>query len=184
MKKMKHAIKTRFLAIILACMAISAAIVCADDNTDKTANNQTSELKWGPIQLGFGLSLSPDNQSYGYMEPVRLTVVLSNTTGKALTALRAVEREQFKMRVLDSGGNEVPLTRYGQRQRDDLFGHSLYSFNVPPGGIFKEEILINRWYDMSMRGTYSIEIARVIHNEMEKEWSFVTSNVVRLQIGP
>ena len=145
-------------------------------------SGEMAEPNWGPEHAGFMLSLSLEKQGDDYMYPLYAILVLSNTTDQVLETVRTPIKNSYKIHITASDGTSIPLTKYGQQQMRDDFNTTVQPIGIQPGKVFTEKILLNRWYDLSAKGTYSVEISRIVADPVVKGWTYVTSNIVQLDI--
>ena len=105
---------------------------------------------------------------------VTIEVVLKNTSaGNFLYGSGSKPEDQgetdYKVEVQDETSKRAPETSYGHKLRtgEDSPGQhtvivgSFVSFELPPGGVVKNEILVNKLYDLSKPGKYEIHVERL-----------------------
>ncbi|OPZ73408.1 MAG: hypothetical protein BWY82_01138 [Verrucomicrobia bacterium ADurb.Bin474] len=172
---MKHAENRYLLARIFLLLTLPLAQGWAE-------GNEATDSNWGEVHAGFRLSLSIKNHDYERMEPIVAVLVLSNTTDRVLDTVRTSVKDAFKIRITDAQGNPVPVTRYGDTQLHGRKSSTVAPMGVQPGKTFTEEILVNRLYDLTLPGVYSVEVSRIVADTEAKGWTFVTSNIVQLRI--
>ena len=168
--------KNKYVFQILFLSLTVGPIIQLSRSEDIMATN------WGAENAGFKLSLSFEQQSAEYIYPINAVLVLSNATDQVLQTIRAPIKKAYRILVTDIDGTSIPLTKYGQQQMRDDFNTTVQPIGIQPGKVFTEKILLNRWYDLSAKGTYSVEISRIVADPVVKGWTYVTSNIVQLDI--
>ncbi len=145
-------------------------------------------------EQSFSLTIGAVKSVVKVRSKIRLQIELKNTSDHDIE-LTAVpwgkedhpELEGFRPIVTDSQGKPAPLTKWGRL----VFGRSEPSDNVSlslnavttfplaPGKIYKSEILLSDLYDLSLPGTYAVEIPRYDnHTKQEMKSNAVTVSVV------
>ena len=150
----------------------------------------------GSSAEGFEILASIKKTDVNTSEPVIIQVVLKNTTGKQLVYNEGVRTRDFKIIVEDDKGRDLAFTIYGNH----LFGDERTSFAVGPGWPtileggqeVRYEFVINRMYDMSKGGTYSVRVKRlflranasklIIAGQHTSQYDEIISNTVKFKV--
>ncbi len=107
---------------------------------------------------------------------VTVEVIFTNTSKANIVFASGAKREDqgeldYTVHVRDSSSARAPETKRGHllRTGEDSPGGETYliisstmNIDVPPGGTVKREILLNRLYDLSKPGKYTIQVERII----------------------
>jgi hypothetical protein len=105
---------------------------------------------------------------------VTIEVIFTNMSKNHIVFATGAKREDqgetdYKVEVQDETSKRAPETSYGHKLRtgEDPPGQhtvivgSFVTFEVPPGGTVKNEILVNKLYDLSKPGKYAIRVERL-----------------------
>ena len=103
------------------------------------------------------LSAQFEKDTYAPCAPVLLWISIRNTTKHPVVMFETRPENHYRLVVRDERGNIVPLTSYGQG-----IGEVLRNVRVTldPGKEVREHILLNRLYDMTVSGTYTVTAKR------------------------
>lgn len=123
---------------------------------------------WGPVFRGLRMSSSVERARCQTTQPITLEVVIKNTSQEVVfLGGAALDYASFDIAVSYIGGGQsqggrVPLTRYGQK----LFAVFDAAKNPPvelkPGEERPYRFALNRMYDMTLAGTYSVAVNRAV----------------------
>lgn len=138
--------------------------------------------KGGMVSEGFQLSAQLEKEWVGPCEPVILIVTLKNVSEKVLSLADSRPERDYEIVVKDEQGEETPLTTYGKNLMDSagVFRRVLLKMNA--GQELQNRLLINRIYDMSISGTYSIIVKRNVFRQDGKGFAEVISNTIKVEI--
>ncbi len=90
-------------------------------------------------------------------DDVLVTVTLTNTSGGPLLASQTLEGGlDYDVIVLDSSGNKAAETAYGRGMQSHVSG------TLNSGDSISEEIVLNKLFDMTHPGEYSIQVRRTL----------------------
>jgi hypothetical protein len=97
--------------------------------------------------------------------PVSVHIVLKNVTSQEFSVFRSVggTRGEFhySISVAGPGRTPAPLTKYGESvQKNGAFLISRIRKTVAPGEAVDENVMIDRMFDMSAAGAYTITVSR------------------------
>jgi hypothetical protein len=107
---------------------------------------------------------------------ITIEVIFTNTSKANILFASGVKREDqgeldYTVHVRDSSAARAPETKRGHllRTGEDSPGADTYliisstmNIDVLPGGTVKREILLNRLYDLSKPGKYTVQVERII----------------------
>jgi hypothetical protein len=149
----------------LAVLLLSTTIVSlASDAPQTPAPAQTS-------QADFTLAISVKRPEYNAGAEVWVEIVKRNTSDHPVRVVRVTKQiadadRFYRTYVRDEKGNLAPETKHGRwirTGRDDPGETTVYVWSgmpgtILPGASFRDEILLNRLYDISQPGKYTVQI--------------------------
>jgi hypothetical protein len=171
------------LFLLLPCVALAQ-----DDATAKLR-------EWGAASGHFRLSIAPEQPRYAIGDPIRLTVVLKNVSGKTvlLWTIGAMRFYQMDVRVPTPAWlpfrPQAQMTALGRDETAER-DVSVVGREVPDGYEWKEEIEISKLFDMSAVGEYRIIFLcrqprpEGDHRESKDVRVVIVSNVLNVVVVP
>ena len=159
--------------LILAALLLSGANLVAGCARDKRTARVSTEAV---------LSISLDRADVGLGERVMLHVQLTNASRRQLTVQETATQREFEIRVVDSHGNEPPLTERAKAMRgkgkvpDVIFRN--FPLTMEPGDVLKADEDIGEAYLLTEPGQYAVTVCRVVF-----ELGPAVSNSIALSIG-
>jgi hypothetical protein len=138
----------RFLIVMAAAVAQSGA---------QPATTQDG-VQWGPSVDGMRLRAMTDAPSYGLMEPILLRVEIQNVGSKARGTLSLGLLDDCTLEVTGPTGEKSPLTLWGRVESKHPPGGSAVYTSLAPGASLTLSGLINRKYDMTLEGKYTLVV--------------------------
>lgn len=132
---------------------------------------------------GFQLTAHTTQEAFQPTEPIVLQATLKNVSDKVRTYVRSQPEEDFALTVSDDWGEGVPLTKYGQSLKERFRTH--FSIGSAPLASGEEEhvtLLVNRIYDMSKSGGYSIVVKHHVPKLDRMATVEVVSNTVHVRV--
>ncbi|MEO6907642.1 MAG: hypothetical protein ABI210_07100 [Abditibacteriaceae bacterium] len=144
-----------------------------------TAINSSQD---GSIVEGFQLVAQTSKETFDAGEPVAVTVSLKNISDKMLSFPSGYFNE-YQVTVKDSNGNIVPLTRYSNQPKAGM----KTNFGIGPMDLFKGEetqrtFLLNRLYDLTEVGEYSVSIKRYVFKQNTIFFIPIVANTIHIKI--
>ena len=139
------------LGILLILLAGTGDVVSAADG-DK-------ELEWGKEVEGVRFGIAPLSPSFRYDQPVILHMTVKNFQKVEIHISSGPYMGIYLFDVRLPNGKPAPLTLEGTRQKNDRV-FNVSTSNLAPGESHTERIMLNRYYDMTMLGEYTITIQR------------------------
>ena len=115
--------------------------------------------------------------------PILLKVVVRNNTEKPflLVDTRRPERD-FQLGVRDEEGQSVALTKEGEGLVNNTAIFRRVAVEIKPGEKVEHSFTINKLFEMTVPGTYSVTIKREIRGQDGHPVGEVTSNTVRIKV--
>jgi hypothetical protein len=129
-------------------------------------------------QAPFSLTIATRQDAVRAGSEVTLETFLTNTSNHVVEFDFAVTK--LDLQVRDSRGNLVPLTKDGQELQKQFGARGGNLVPVQPGKTERGDILLDRVYDLSQPGTYTIQVHRL--DETSK--TVVKSNTITLIVTP
>ena len=128
------------------------------------AKPPAAEVPANDAATGYLLSLTIDKAEVRPSQQIVVGITVTNGTKQTVRYVDEHFEKEFKMSVKDEKGTEVPLTSYGRLlfAADPAakgFG-GILSFDFNPGEKMEYRMLVNRIYDMTLAGTYTIVASR------------------------
>lgn len=146
-----------FVAVTgIACLTamLAGATMCSP------MTDQKEIAEWGPETRGCRFAVTSERQQYRFDQPVRLRLVLENTSESPVSIVRTNLMAVYRFDVRLPDGNPAPLTLEGRRQRelptDERSIVTMEHGQSDSGGV----AMLNRLYDMSLRGEYTVTVYR------------------------
>ena len=159
--------------LILATFLLSGANLMAGCAMDKRPARVSTEAV---------LSISLDRTEVVLGEHVMLHVQLTNASLRQLAVRETSTQREFEIRVVDSRGDEPPLTERAKAMRgkgkvpDVIFRN--FPLTMEPGDVLKADEDIGDAYLLTEPGHYTVTVCRVVF-----ELGPVLSNSIALSIG-
>ena len=124
--------------------------------------------------LGFRLSAELARHEFAVGEPILVRLTTANVTDGALRLTETASMWAFD--GTDGKGYEAPLTRLGLRNKGLLPGYGYHGGHrggyLQAGESVSEFIVLNTVMDLTMHGTYSIRVGRVVSDD-QGNWGTV-----------
>ena len=132
------------------------------EDTEPTSKPSHPESKWGPEKNGCCISIEVEKKEFfrGY-EPINVTVYIKNT-GKF--SLLIIDEDVFIDNAFDikDEKGDVPLTEFGKALKKPKENLEPKTINIEPSKEISYTVLLNRIYDMTLKGSYSVTLERKI----------------------
>ena len=117
------------------------------------------------------------------LEPVVVNITLTNPTETELYFALGRPSLVYEIEVLDIDGVAIPLTRYGIKEDKIKDGKQVYRSRLGPKENFTEQIVLSRFYDLSLYGKYSLKFKRRIHSTDTIPAKYLESPFLQFEIG-
>jgi hypothetical protein len=167
------------LALFIA-MGITAATPI--QQTNRKADTLPSET--GTIAGGFKLSLTVDKHKFASGEAIMLKVSLRNTTNAPLHIMGTIFDVDCQTEVRNDKGELVPLTEYAKHlPRMNGIHISMGRISIGAGQEAQEALQVNRLYEMSAPGEYSIVLRRGVPGWVRGQPEVVSNKVALRVVG-
>ena len=84
--------------------------------------------------------------------------------------------------VVDEAGHPVPLTAFGEQQRENTAGASSVA-EVAPGKEYRCSVEISRLYELNRPGSYIIQASKAFRDPATSQFVTASSNKLTVQIA-
>jgi hypothetical protein len=166
--------------LLALCVAMGITAATPIQQTNRKADTLLSET--GTIAGGFKLSLTVDKHKFVSGEAIKLKVSLRNTTNAPLHILGTIFDVDCQTEVRNGKGELVPLTEEAKHlPRMNGIHISMGRLFIGAGQEVQEILQVNRLYEMSAPGEYSIVVRRGVPG-WERGQPEVVSNKVALRV--
>ncbi len=148
----------KILTPVLLCLALASNVLPVPGAKPKTPET-------APVVEEVQVEVRPSKDRYLGGEPVIVTVTLRNNSSKPVSFLMLGPKFEFAVRnnLNKKGkGRLVALTGKGH---DESTGEKFGQYVVNPGDFWQYKIVLNRLFDMSRAGTYTISGHKNLRNE-------------------
>lgn len=141
-------------------------------------------LNWGEAQEGFRMGIHGDgNQTLSVEKALLLVVTMENVSGTPLEIVETGSLKDYVIHLQDEKGDDVPLTQYGKMLSDSRREILLRRMKtVPPGESLVHTFHINRIFDMTLTGTYSVKATRTVPRRNGDGFVDVESNRIAVTV--
>lgn len=169
----KHGMKTSTILTVVILLASSASVVWGDTNN--------AMINWGEVTNGCRYSVRTDQKEYHYSQPVHLLMTLENIGDGPVYVLLANVSQMYRVDLRLPNGELSPPTLEGLRQSQS-FATGIQILD--PGKTAYDSIpSLNRLYDMTLAGEYSLTVyRRLILPGHKDDWAEVPSNHTKIII--
>ncbi len=170
--------------IVLTGMCL---IILVSALTAGEANNDEKQKEaWGPKVAGCRLSVTVDQMSYHVSAPISLQITIKNGGKERVSITRSDWMLVYDFDFRLPNGDPVPMTLEGRRQ-ESIAGMTSVAKALEPGGVESDTIpILNRLYDMSLTGEYTLTVKRRFYPAgaecWKDDWEEVTSNTIKIVI--
>jgi hypothetical protein len=182
--------------VTLVTLTLAARALAWDDSVMKLYTGaktlteaEVAARKWGPITEGFQLSVAADKETYRLGNPVVMSVLVRNVSGRPLGFTQSDPQIDYDVECVGSDGKIAPLTTYGQRF------HGSESVIIHAGGVrlkpaesFEHVLPLDKLYDVSRVGMYNVTVTRKVPKENAPktngppQFAEIKSNTIRVTL--
>jgi hypothetical protein len=141
-----------------------------------------SNHAWGRSAGYCRLSISVPNTQIQGGRAVELSLIFRNDSQNEVIFPRISNWFDYKYNIVYEDNQAVPLTKFGEIYIRTLSSGSFAFKTIFPGNETNTEVLINRLYDMSLPGHYTLEAFKEIPNPTGDGFIKVISNIVAIDI--
>lgn len=111
------------------------------------------------------ISIESKSSTVQLGHPIRIHVVLKNTTDREFTVFKSVGggrgEQYYSVSVTDPDGNPAALTEYGAVvQKHQAVPGSRIMKTIAPGGTTDEYVTVNEMFKLTATGTYVVQVSR------------------------
>lgn len=150
---------------------------------DAEAKEKSQPTEWGSETEGCRLAVMADHEAYRFDQPISLSLVCKNTGGKEIGVTRSTLMRDYRFNVRLPDGKPAPLTLEGKRQAEFPFFMNMLHILKPGDSDTTPVPMLNRLYDMTLRGEYIVTIYRKTRPQGDKQKPVdVMSNVLKIVV--
>ncbi len=179
--------KTTIIVTLAAIGVAALSFMTFEHMVQGQPQTEKGQVQTAPLFLpgnpteGFQLSLSMDKSVFTPREAILVTVSLKNITTGTRSLATTNPESDFNLSVEDKQGKKLPFTLYGKGMNDGAtFGR--YSVELKGGEQVQYLLQIDRLYDLTLDGSYSIEVVRKVPNLTGNNFSDVMSKKLNVRI--
>lgn len=132
---------------------------------------------------GIQLTVRTEKESFDSDEVVLLLLSVRNTTRRAVFLVETYSAREYKFDVKNEKGEDVLLTEEGQHLLTNNAVYRSGPLTIEPGEEKQHNVSINRIYDMTAPGTYSVTVRRKIFKMSGKLFTEAISNTLKVTIA-
>jgi hypothetical protein len=142
----------------IAFFLLVAAVTRADEPS----------VEWGPNMKGLRMSARLERPRYRAGEPIVVDIVIKNTSKELVfLGFSAEDTASFEIVVSYTGGGltqagRMPLTKYGTWRFTPFDASKNIQISLKGGEERRYRFPLNRMYDMTLDGDYSIVVNRTV----------------------
>ena len=171
------------LTLVVVALATRTHVLAEEEEKAKA-----EEREWGEEVRGLRLSIQLkeyDKKEYG---PVTLSIVVKNVSENVVNYIAPSLFFDYGLTVKDSKGDEVPLTRYGERIRNSGEDFKRALVNLKPEEQKEYTLVVSRYYDLTLPGTYTIVASLPVTGPPDRAFGLpsdpvpVTSNTITVKV--
>jgi len=166
------------IIVLTSVLAVSAALSIG------MAAEEEEPAVFGAETKGCQFSAATDRPSYRFDEPIPLRLVLKNVGKEPVTINSTNPLMMYRFDVRGPSGKPVPLTLEGKHQSNLVFSGELVTVSLDPGRSDVGGIaMLNRYYDMTLLGEYTVTAYRkLVWQKGEQESFEVPSNTLKIVV--
>jgi hypothetical protein len=135
----------------------------------------------------FSLAIAVADQPVQLGTQVRVTITLKNNSDYDIafdsSSVPGEAEFHYSVLLLDDDGKPVPETKYSrilQGKEHETYTENVLSVTIQPNEEAKDDFVLNKLFDLSKPGKYTLQVARGIPETLGK--GLVKSNVLSLVI--
>jgi hypothetical protein len=147
------------------------------------------DRSWGPETEGFKLSIRTEKAEYAAGEPIKLEILVKCTApGGARYTTNRIEELEYPVAITIPSPDWIPfripakLTEEGRRRLDRRRSRGSWGFPVEQGRKMRIEMEISSMYDMTMPGTYKVQVSKTVLKLYEKGYGTLKSNEIAVTV--
>lgn len=175
-----------FRVIFVLCaipMTIAAEWGESHANGDRQDNSSESR-QWGETVDGQAVSIGTNKASFDPGEAICLNIVFRNVGQRDLNITEVGAPMDYRIKVLLASGKEAPMTLLGKRAVAGFESAARNIFVLQPGKETHTQFRLDRIFDFSLDGKYTIVVDRYVwhmgRDEKEVTKTVVTSNRITI----
>ena len=171
---------------VLSMAMLTLIILPLMTRTNLLAEDQekakAEERQWGEEVNGCRISIQAKDYESKEYSLVTLSIIVKNTGKETVTFLEPLAFFGFTVTVKDAKGEQVRRTRYGEHLRRLIFNFEQALVELAPSEQKEYLFAVNRKYDMTLPGTYTIAATHNIYDAENKKQLQVKSNTITVKV--
>ncbi|RYG66287.1 hypothetical protein EON80_15715 [bacterium] len=154
--------KRRVVATGVAVAITMGAGVAMQAQESKEEIPENREIQFGPPNSGYALGIRTSKDVYTWGERILLQVDLKNVSEQEVMVNFTNRMSKFRMEVVMPDGKIAPTTLYGEwLKRPAPWRRTVVQY-VQPGKAVNVDFDLNRIFDMSRAGKYTVRVSSPI----------------------
>ena len=167
------------VAVALTVLSMRGTMGVTNEKTIQIAPVTESAA---PASEGFQLLAKVERVPTDSGDSLVLKLTMKNVTTETLRLIKTVPEKLYQVTVTNDRGEPLPLTEYGKRRREAVPGARIV-LRVGPGEEVQQEIPLDKMYDLTGKGTYSLTVKRNVLKRQGEGFAEVVSNTVKFTVG-
>lgn len=162
-----------------------AAIAFLFSSVCQAQDKKTDGSAPGAVVDGLRLSAVVATNAFAAMQPIEVHLDLTNVSEEVKIIGISGPMGLLEISVRDENRKEIPLTRFGKSWAEDYRPHArIKPTRMAPGKVYSETIVLNRFFDMTMDGTYLVTFTRSLDPYPPSDKSpRAVSNPLEIRVG-
>lgn len=158
------------LSVLLGSLIVFAAAPLGQIASQSRGDPQNKKeakkamIEWGPEKDGLRCAVAlASKEKIFAAEPVQVLFLTKNVGAKSAPGITiAHPLAVYTLRVMGPDGKPAPLTSYGRQQKEAAGDGSRGTPNLALGEEDKSELLLSRFFDMTLMGDYKVSFSRLV----------------------
>lgn len=174
-------ISSLIVGTAIGALATSGASIQRKSGTSglvSAASDIRETMVRGPL-----LSARTEKANFSPGEPILCRVEATNNSRKVIVLVDTYHPEwDYKLDVRNEAGEKVTLTKDGERLMRNISIYKSVSVEIFPGEAVHADFVINKLFEMTTAGTYSIRVERTFFTPDTQAYTVAKSNIVKVEI--
>jgi hypothetical protein len=167
--------------MVVCCLFVLCA-GCKHSIQQGVQSMKNQDRAWGQPVEGCRLSISVPASKIEAGRPVELTLVFRNDGPTEMKFPKFSMWFNYEYAILYDENQEVPLTPFGEHQKESSVMSAMAASDVAPGEELTSTVEISRLYDLSRPGKYTVEASKDLPSRSGQGFIKVVSNRLDFEI--
>ena len=156
--------------IVQFAAALALAAVALAEPSAKLEEDISKGRAWGRTAEGLALSIATEKRTYAPGEQIVLNVLLRNFGETPVLLIEQNPLWSYRPTVLFPDGKKAPITIHGKTVSEDDVGSGISECGhlLEPGEMRCVEFVMNKLYDFTRSGKYTVSVRRMHFAPAEK----------------